>query len=180
MNRNRFTIMLGFVLVIAGVVSAGGAATGDSKDSGNAAAAFDKLKGLVGQWEGTSEKGTEKGRVTTTYELVSNGSALLERIHLEDGSEIPTLYYLDSNRLMLTHYCIAGNQPTMQAEILGPASNELRFRFVKATNLASGNAGHMHDVVIKLVNPDQFTANWSWHESGKAAFHVVIQNHRVR
>lgn len=176
MNRNRFASVLVFVLAVAGFVSAGGAAAAGSKDSSNAAAAFDKLKSLVGQWEGT----TEKGKVTTTYELVANGSALLERINMPGEGEMPTVYHLDGNRLLLTHYCSAGNQPTLQAEAFDPASNELRFRFVKATNLASVNAGHMHDAVFKIVSPDQFTADWTWQENGKAAFHMVVQNHRVR
>lgn len=176
MNRNRFTIVLGFVLAAAGLVSAGDAATPDSKTPSNATMAFDKLKGLVGQWEGT----TDKGKVTTTYELVAGGSALLERVNIPGGGEMPTVYHLDGNRLLLTHYCTAGNQPTLQAETFDPASNELRFRFVKATNLASPNAGHMHDAVFKLVSPDQFTADWTWQENGKEAFHVVVENHRVR
>jgi hypothetical protein len=70
MNRNRSKIALAFVLAVACVVSAG-AAVAESKDQSNAALAFDKLKSLVGQWEGT----TDKGKVTTTYELVAGGSA---------------------------------------------------------------------------------------------------------
>jgi hypothetical protein len=175
MNRNRSKIALAFVLAVVCVVSAGAAAA-DSKDQSNAALAFDKLKSLVGQWEGT----TDKGRVTTTYELVASGSALLERVNMDGHGEMPTVYYLDGNRLVLTHYCMAGNQPTLQAERFDPASNELRFRFVSATNLASANAGHMHDAVFKLGGPDQFTADWTWYENGKEGSHVVVQNHRVR
>jgi hypothetical protein len=175
MNRNRSKIALAFVLAVVCVVSAGAAAA-DGKDQSNAALAFDKLKSLVGQWEGT----TDKGKVTTTYELVAGGSALLERVNMDGHGEMPTVYYLDGNRLMLTHYCIAGNQPNLQAERFDPASNELRFRFVNATNLASANAGHMHNAVLKLGGPDQFTADWTWYENGKEGSHVVVQNHRVR
>jgi len=176
MNRSRSKIALGLVLVVACLVSAGRAAAPDSKDQSNAAVAFDKLKSLVGQWEAT----TDKGKITTTYELVGGGSALLERVNIAGQGEMPTVYYLDGNRLVLTHYCTAGNQPTLQAERFDPASNELRFRFVSATNLANANAGHMHDALFKLVGPDQFTADWTWQENGKEAFHVVVQNHRVR
>src|SRR5262249_7934091 len=78
MNMNRSTIALGFVLAVACLVSAGSAAVSDSKDQSNAALAFDKLKSLVGQWEAT----TDKGKITTTYELVGGGSALLERVNI--------------------------------------------------------------------------------------------------
>ena len=70
MNKNRSKVALGFVLALACLVSTGGAAGPDSKDQANAALAFDKLKSLVGQWEAT----TDKGKITTTYELV--GAAL--------------------------------------------------------------------------------------------------------
>jgi hypothetical protein len=176
MNRNRSKIALGFVLAVACLISTGDAAAPDSKDQSNAALAFDKLKSLVGQWEAT----TDKGRVTTTYELVAGGSAIVERTKMPGEGEMETVYHLDGNRLVLTHYCVAGNHPTMQAETFNPASNELRFRFVSASNLASANAGHMHDAVFKLAGPDQFSADWTWYENGKEGFHVVIQNHRVR
>jgi hypothetical protein len=176
MNRNRSKIALAFVLAVACLVFTGHAAASDSKDQSNAALAFDKLKTPVGQWEAT----TDKGKVTTTYELIASGSAIVERTKMPGEGEMETVYHLDGNRLVLTHYCIAGNQPTMQAETFNPASNELRFRFVSASNLGSANAGHMHDAVFKLAGRDQFTADWTWQENGKESLHVVVQNHRVR
>src|SRR5215472_19167807 len=168
MNRNQSTIVLAWVLAVAGITSVSMAATGDSKAQTSAAQAFDKLKALAGQWEATSEK----GKVTTSYEVVSGGTALLERIKISGESEMLTVYHLDGNRLVLTHYCEAGNQPTMQAEPFDPASNQLHFRFVNATGLSSANAGHMHDAVIKLANPDEFSEDWTWRENGKDGLHV--------
>src|SRR5579863_2658464 len=40
--------------------------------------AFDQLKALVGTWEGVTQDG-KKGQAT--YELISNGSVLMERMH---------------------------------------------------------------------------------------------------
>jgi len=145
-------------------------------DQNNAGLAFDRLKSLAGQWEAT----TEKGKAVTTYELVSSGTALLERIKMAGESEMLTVYHLDGNHLVLTHYCEAGNQPRMQAEPFDPASNQIRFDFVSVSNLASPNAGHMHQAVIKLEGPDEFGADWTWQENGKAGFHAVLQYHRVR
>lgn len=173
MKSNRFAMVLSLGLAVAIL---GGAAHAASPEQSNAAQAFDKLKTLVGKWEGTSPTGT----VTTTFELTGGGTALVERIKNGKEPEMTTVYHLDGDRLVLTHYCSAGNQPHLEAESLDPASNELHFRFVNASNLANANAGHMHNAAIKLVSPDQFTADWGWQENGKIAMHVVVENHRVR
>lgn len=148
----------------------------DAKDDGNAAAAFNKLKTLVGQWEASSEK----GKVTSSYELVSNGTALVEHITVPGEGTMLTVYNRDGNRLVLTHYCSEGNQPRMQAEAFDPASNQIRFDFLSAGNLGSAADGHMHSAKITLLGPDTFNAEWAFYRDGKAAFSVPIQFHRVR
>jgi len=91
-----------------------------------------------------------------------------------------TLYHLDGTHLRLTHYCTAGNQPTMQAEPFDAASNEIHFNFVSATNLASIDAGHMHQAVFKFTSPDEVSADWTWREKGKNGPTEHLQYHRVR
>src|SRR4051794_29447205 len=75
-------------------------------DPGAGAAAFERLRTLVGQWQGEGE-----GDERLTYELVAGGTALLERETAANRPEMLTVYHLDGNRLLLTHYCMAGNQP---------------------------------------------------------------------
>src|SRR5260370_35582830 len=109
-------------------------------DQANAAAAFDKLKALAGEWEATSEK----GKVTSFLEVVSNGTALVEKISVPGDGEMVTVYYVDGNQLVLTHYCSAGNQPHMRAEPFDRTSNLIRFNFAGAANLASAGDAHMN------------------------------------
>src|SRR5215469_17347143 len=78
----------------------------------NASAGFSRLKILVGEWQADSQTG--KARVT--YELVSGGSVLVGHEKVENMPEMMTVYYLDGKRLLLTHYCMLGNQPRMQAQ----------------------------------------------------------------
>ena len=102
---------------------------------GNDAAAFAQLKSLAGNWE---NKGA-KGRSEVRYEVVSGGSAVVERFEsdaLGAGNAMITVYYLDGGHLQLTHYCMAHNQPHMQAESFDPATGDLRFAFISATGLA--------------------------------------------
>jgi len=177
MNKNRRTLWAGLVLTIAVTLAyASAAPAASSPNQSNATQAFEKLKGLVGQWEAT----TEQGKASVTYELIANGTSLLERENMPNHGEMVTLYHLAGAHLVLTHYCEAGNQPSMQAEPFDPSSNEIHFNFVGATNLASANAGHMHQVLLKFYSSDELTSDWTWRENGKPGFTAHLQYHRVR
>jgi len=152
------------------------AANAAAKPEINADAAFAKLKTLVGNWEA----GTERGTVSSSYELVSNGSALVEHIKVPGEEEMLTVYHLDGNRLVLTHYCTAGNQPHMQAEAYDPAANQLVFNFTGGGNLSDPNKGHMHHVVLRFTGADAFSSQWTFQENGKAKFAENMEFHRVK
>lgn len=147
----------------------------DSPNS-NAAAAFNKLKTLAGTWEATSAR----GKVTTSYEVISNGSALAERDNVPGEGEMLTVYHLDGSRLVMTHYCSAGNQPHLEAKTFDPASNRLAFDFAGGGNLNDPNAGHMHNVTFKFADGDTFTTNWTFQENGKPKFVENLEYHRVK
>lgn len=91
-----------------------------------------------------------------------------------------TVYHLDGSRLLLTHYCMAGNQPRLEAKSFNPDKGELQFRFLDATNLATPNAGHMHDVLIRFVDNNHFETEWQFYENGKPKFTEKAQYTRVR
>jgi hypothetical protein len=106
--------------------------------------------------------------VTATYRVVSNGSALEETLHVGKEETMVTMYHLDGDRLMVTHYCAAGNQPRMVAPPDPKNPNVIAFRFLDVTNLAGKDAGHMRDLVVTFIDADHFTQQWSWSEKGKA------------
>ncbi len=145
-------------------------ATAAASDAPDAAAAFERLKGLVGVWEVTQPSGH---KATVRYELTASGSALFE--HYADGSmgkgnEMITMYHLDSGRLLLTHYCMAGNQPRMLLKRFDPATGELDFDFLDATGLKDENAGHMRRAQFRLSDKDRYTSRWEFVENGKTTF----------
>ena len=55
------------------------------------------------------------------------------------------LHPADSNSLLLTHYCMIGNQPHMKAKPKA-GENKVAFEFVKATNLKSDKDMYMHAI----------------------------------
>ena len=78
-----------------------------------------------------------------------------------------TVYHLDGNRLLLTHYCMAGNQPRMEAKALAAGGKELQFRFDSATNLATPATGHMRNVNIRFVDDTHLITEWQFYENGR-------------
>lgn len=165
------------LLVIASLLVATTAGLGADRSAKlDADAAFARLKTLVGEWEGN----TSMGKVRVTYDLVAGGTALVER---ESGEKMPamlTVYHVDKGRLLLTHYCIAGNQPRMQAQAFNAETGELDFRFLDATNLASANVGHMHNAKIRVVDNNNMTSEWQFHENGRQKFAENSQYTRIR
>lgn len=159
-------LLSGSVLTLLGLLASGAPVLGRSADV-DATAAFDRLKALKGTWEGKTDTGQ---KVTTTFELTANGTALVERYVGSEAmkhAEMLTVYHLDGPSLILTHYCIARNQPTLKAERFDPKTGEIQFEFVRATNLASANAGHMRRAMYRLDGPNQFTTSWEYFQNGK-------------
>jgi hypothetical protein len=120
---------------------------------------FEKLKALVGTWEGASKDGKT---VRATYTLVADGSAVMET--LEPGNESPmiTMYHPDGARVMMTHYCSAHNQPRMRAEAPTADPKTLTFNFLDATNLSSSSDGHMERLVLNFADASHFTQEWTF------------------
>jgi hypothetical protein len=90
-----------------------------------------------------------------------------------------TAYHLDGNQLVLTHYCMAGNQPHMVAQKFDGASGELNFAFAGGSNIAPG-AGHMHDATFHISSADRFESKWDFVEAGKVKFSEEIHYARVK
>jgi hypothetical protein len=176
-SRSLSISMLGTVAAaLLWLALAGTAANAAGRREVNADAAFAKLKTLVGNWEGSSSRGT----VTSSYELISNGSALVEHVKVPGEQVMLTVYHLDGDRLVLTHYCTAGNQPHMQAEAYDPATNQLVFNFTGGGNLSDSSEGHMHNAVFQFTGADTFSAKWTFQENGKTKFAENMEFHRVK
>lgn len=145
--------------------------------AGDAASAFEQLRGLDGQWQGTNARGNP---VEIDFELVSGGTAVLERLAIqgEHPHGMVTLYHLDGDELVLTHYCETGNQPRMKATELG--DGRLAFDFVDATGLTSPEDGHMHSMVMQIGGDGRLQSAWTWRENGEDKFQEVLALRRAR
>jgi hypothetical protein len=73
--------------------------------------AFQSLKALVGDWQGR----TAAGRTfLVSYRLIANDSVLVESWTMSPTRTSMTVYHMDGDALIATHYCPQGNQPRLQ------------------------------------------------------------------
>ncbi len=142
----------------------------------DAKAAFARLKSLAGEWQAD----TSMGKSHVNYEVIAGGATVLEREIIPNMHDMLTAYHLDGDRLLLTHYCVAGNQPRMQARRYDAKSGELRFEFLDATNLASPQAGHMHNATLRFADATHLNAGWEFYEGGKKKTAERFEYTRVR
>ncbi|MEK7317262.1 MAG: hypothetical protein AAB011_13865 [Candidatus Eisenbacteria bacterium] len=126
-----------------------------------APAAFERLKGLVGAWQGVGEGGENS---TTSFELMSNGSALMERLVPMAGMVMVNLYHPDGDAVVMTHYCASGNQPRMRCAKDGAS---LAFTLADITNWKKGEA-RMSAVTVTLIDADHMRQDWVTDEAGKS------------
>ncbi len=126
---------------------------------------WEKMKTLVGQWEGTVAEDKEKKPVTENIRMTGDGSALMHIMGYGAPEEMVTMFHPDGARLMMTHYCAAHNQPRMRsAEMKDP--NRVAFDFVDVTNAAPGD-GYMYRLEITFDSPDHHTEYWTYKQGEK-------------
>ena len=120
---------------------------------------FDQLKSLSGAWEGKNAKGIP---VEVTFRDTAAGSALMSEIHGQGPENMISMIHMDGpNRLVMTHYCGAGNQPRMAATF-SPDGKTVTFDFFDGTNLTSPDGGHMQRVVVAMIDANHHTEDWTF------------------
>ena len=138
------------------------------------AAALARLKSLAGEWRSVGPKGEH---AKLTYEIISGGSAVMERFSSDvlpaNSGEMITVYYIDRGELVLTHYCIAQNQPHLRATLYDASAGELDFDFVNGGNISTGEEGHMHSVRMRFIDNNHLSTEWQYTEGRSPKFKEV-------
>ncbi len=152
----------------------------DKKPEGGAAkhAGLEQFKLLAGDWVG-KELGKDGHDVNIRYKVTAGGSAVVETIFPGSDHEMVTLIHADGPDLLLTHYCMLGNQPQMKAAGKGDGKT-IEFKFVRATNLKSEKDMHMHDATFTFVDKDTLKTEWTHFKDGKDSGKVVFDLKRKK
>lgn len=124
---------------------------------------LEKLKSLVGNWQGKTAKVEP---VEDTFSLTAGGTAVMGEDKM-GPEEMLSLFYVEGDRLLMTHFCPSGNQPRMQATI----SHDLKtisFDFLDTTNLPNPQTGDMHHATYIFSDADHYSQEWTWMQDGKS------------
>ena len=139
---------------------------------------YERMKQLVGVWEGTSNMGKEGQKVRVEYLLTAGGSALVETLFPGTPEEMISVYYDDSKgRLSMTHYCMLQNRPSMKLQNTG--GDTLAFVYAKGSGIDPKMNAHMHGLTISFADKDHVVVNWTYFEGGKEKGVTTLNLSRV-
>lgn len=140
------------------LLAAGASRAADSAAAVSGRQAFDQLKALAGEWQGTIT--TKDGPpATVRYEVVSAGNVVMERLFPGTEHEMISMYHLEGDALFATHYCAMGNQPRMRFD--GGGKSELSFGFAGGTNFDPQKDVHIHSGRLTIPDADHLVAEWN-------------------
>ena len=151
---------------------------------------FDKLKTLGGSWEGRATlvppqpDMAEGTLMQLSLRVTSRGNALVHEMKEAGKPDDPkhydhpvTMLYLDGDRLLLTHYCDAGNRPRMAARTSADGKT-VEFDFVDVAG--STDHGHMHHAVFTLIDENHHTEDWTYMMPGDKPVHAHMDLQRAK
>jgi len=136
---------------------------------------FDQMKTLVGNWEGKNSQGHD---LRVTFDSTGGDSAIMSDIISDEhhGQDMVSMIHMDGpNRLILTHYCSAGNQPRMSATQSADGKT-ITFEFFDGTNI--GDKGHMQRVAFAILDPNHHTEEWTFNAGPGKEKKEVFDLHR--
>ena len=124
--------------------------------------AFEKMKALTGSWQGTI-MGIS---INVTIRLASSNTAILHEAHTGGGRppdhEI-TMFYVDGDRLLATHFCDAGNRARFEGK-MSPDGKMSEFNFLDVAGSTKGGLvkrlvftmidANKHVIELTFIRPD--------------------------
>ncbi len=150
---------------------------------------FTLLKSVAGTWQGSGttdppQGGMEHFNAQITMRVTSRGNALVHEMKDPATPDDPTKYdhpvtmfYLDGDRLYLTHYCDAGNRPRMVART-SPDGKTVEFDFL---DVAGGTQyGHMYHAVFTIIDANHHIEDWTYMMPGEKAVHAHMDLQRAK
>jgi hypothetical protein len=173
--KKRMAWSLGTILLACAMASQ----AQEGKKAADKSAAFDLFTQLAGEWVGKGKNGDMEHEARIVYKVTSGGSAVVETIDPGGLHEMVTVIHADGDALLLTHYCMLGNQPQMKA-MPKPGAKTVAFEFVKATNLKSDKEMHMHAATFTFLDKDTLKTEWTLYKDGKESAKAIFELKRKK
>jgi hypothetical protein len=151
---------------------------------------FDTMKSLAGNWEGPVTVDPPQPEMSDgkplhiSMRVTSRGNALVHEMQEAGTPNDPTRYdhpvtmfYVDSGRLTLVHYCDAGNRPRMLAR---PSADGKSVEFDFSDISGSTDYGHMHHAVFTFIDSSHHIEDWTYMMPGDKPIHAHFDLKRIQ
>lgn len=142
-----------------------GLSAGEAAKAKQGSPEFERMKTLVGTWEGKTDMGEGPIDIKLQYRLLAGGSVLEERVFAGTPNEMITMYYDQGGKLALTHYCMLGNRPGMLLK--SADAKTLKFDFDATCGVNPTTESHMHALTIRFDDADTVTSTCNAFVDGK-------------
>ena len=112
--------------------------------------ALEFLKTLSGDW--VSENSSREHGASTpvaSFKVAAAGSAVIETTGEGTPGEMATIFHMDGDQLLQTHYCALMNAPVLRFE-KSDKPGELKFVFHGGTNFDAAVDAHYHEGSIQI------------------------------
>lgn len=144
---------------------------------------FTQIKSLAGKWKANVTIDPPMPNIgantvtDVTMRVTSRGNALVHEIYEPGKDNDPahydhpvTMFYIDGDKLLLTHYCDAGNRPRMAAR--SSDGKTVEFDFVDV----AGNLkyGHMAHAIFTFVDANHHIEDWTFMMPGDKPMHAHL------
>jgi len=127
-----------------------------------AQASFGSLRNLAGSWAGQvtvdPPMAGANGPIQVTIRPASGGHALMHEM-TPRGMIEPTLIYVDGDRLVLVHYCDAGNRPRLIARKSADPKT-IAFDFEDLSG--STTPAYLHNLSFTVIADDHHVEDWTF------------------
>ena len=131
-------------------------------------AGLEKMKKLAGVWLEADKDGKPTDKIVSVIKTTAGGSVVHETLFPGQPEEMVSIYTVDGPDLIMTHYCVLGNQPRMKADP-NSSANEIVFQFAGGGNLDPKKDKHMHEVTLVFVDDEHLEVNGCGWENGAPA-----------
>jgi hypothetical protein len=168
MRSIRLTLCIGILTALCALTITQAFAQPEEKKS-EAQMSFDRLKTLAGTWKGPLTTEPPQPDLPSagwvSFRVTSRGNAIVHEMKQPGTPDDPTkddpitMLYLDGDRLLLTHYCDAGNRPRMAAK-MSPDGRTVEFDFLDVAG--STQYGHMHHAAFTIIDENHHIEDWTY------------------
>jgi hypothetical protein len=151
---------------------------------------FGAMKTLAGDWQGPvtvdppqADMSMDKP-IRVSLRVTSRGNAIVHEMQ-EAGTPLDatqydhpvTMFYQDGGRLVLTHYCDAGNRPRMTGKV-SPDGKKVEFEFLDLSG--SNQYGHMYHAIFTIIDANHHTEDWTFLMPGDKPMHAHMDLQRTK